>query len=90
MIGLDTYSATKHSLGVDDWLSLASGALKTAGGATAALNAPGKSEDQIALDKARLEAQRKAAEKSAATWKTVGYVVLGTVVVGGGWWWLHR
>ncbi len=40
--------------------------------------------------KAQLEAQKKAAEQSAATWKKVGVVALIAAAVGGVFWYRHR
>lgn len=92
MIGLDSYTATKRSLIGVDWLNLASGALKTAGGSATALDAMGKPQasEQAAADKAKAQAAQKAAEQSASTWKKVGIGALVAAALGGGWWWMHR
>ncbi len=74
MIGLETYAATH--VGVD-WMNMASGVLKGAGGAFGG----GGGGDAGAAEKARLEAERKAAEESARTWKLVG--IGGVVVIAG-------
>jgi hypothetical protein len=78
MIGLATYAATKRSLLGFDWKTLASaagGALSAAGGAQ------GGGGDAAAA-KAKAEAEKAAAEKSANTWKLIG--VIGIVVIIGG------
>lgn len=92
MVGLDSYVATKKSIVGVDWLNLASGALKTAGGAATAFESGGAggaagnqptAQAAADKDKAQLEAQKKAAEQSASTWKKVGVVALVAVALGG-------
>jgi hypothetical protein len=77
MNGLATYVGTKRSLIGIDWLNLSSGLLKGAGGA---FGGGGGGGDAAAVEKARLEAEKKAAEDRANTWKFVG---LGVLLVGG-------
>lgn len=87
MIGVDTYAATKQSFVGIDWMDLASGALKTAGGAFGGGGfggGGGHDAAQAAAEKARLEEQKRQAEQRAATWKTVGLLAGLTVLVGGG------
>ena len=88
MIGLDSYIGTKQSFVGVDFLNLASGAFKTAGGALAPGAAGSAPPD--AAEKARLEEQKKAAEQSAATWKKVGVVALIAAALGGVFWYRHR
>ena len=88
MIGLDSYIGTKKSFIGVDFLNLASGAFKTAGGAFAA--GPSTPTPESA-DKARqLEAAKKAAEQSASTWKLIGVVGLIAAGIGGVFWYRHR
>lgn len=75
MNGLATYAATKRSLIGIDWLNLASGTLKGAGGAFGG-GGGGGGDAAAAAEKARLEAEKKAAEEKANTWKLVGFGVL--------------
>jgi hypothetical protein len=77
MNGLATYAATKRSLIGIDWMNLSSGLLKGAGGA---FGGGGGSDAAAAAEKARLEAEKKAAEERANTWKFVG---LGLLLVAG-------
>ena len=77
MTGLATYAATKRSIVGVDWMNMASGALKTAGGA---FGASGGGGDTAAAEaKARLEAEKRAAEQSASNWKMIG--IAGVVVI---------
>jgi hypothetical protein len=73
MQGIGAYVATKKSLIGIDWLNLSSGVLKGAGGA---FGGGGGGDAQAAAEKARLEAEKKAAEEKANTWKLVGFGVL--------------
>jgi len=91
MIGLDTYVGTKDSFVGIDWLNLASGALKTGGGAASAFGGNQQpTPAQAAAEKARLEEQRKADEQRVATWRKVGIAGVIALVLGGGWYLLRR
>lgn len=91
MIGLDSYIGTKKSFIGVDFLNLASGAFKTAGGALASGTVPGAPQDAQAADKARqLEEAKRAAEQSASTWKLIGVVGLIAAGIGGVFWYRHR
>lgn len=94
MSGLIAYSGTKKSTIGVDWLNLASGAFKTAGGAFGGTGgSSGGSADAMAEAKvaqARAEEQRKAAEASAALWKKVGIGAGIAAVVGGVLYFRHK
>ncbi len=80
MIGVDTYAATKKSLVGTDWLDLASGALKKAGGMV-----PGQ-----AAAKKDAQPQKTPTDDSGSTWKKVGVGALVVIGVFLGWRWLKK
>jgi hypothetical protein len=81
MRGLETYTGTKRTIVGIDWLSAASGALKTAGGAFGGGGFGGSGGGDAAAKEAQLQAARAqaaAAQQSASNWKWIG---IGAVVV---------
>jgi len=77
MNGLATYAATKRSLIGIDWLNLASGTLKGAGGA---FGGGGGSDAVAVAEKVRFEVEKKVVEEWVNTWKLVD---LGVLLVAG-------
>ncbi len=79
MIGIDTYGVTKASVGID-FLNFASGALKSAGGATGSLGKPTTPTVDDAAKKAAAD-KKAAASQGMSTWTKAG-IGLVVVVVG--------
>lgn len=84
MVGLDSYSATKQTVGVD-WLNLTSGALKSAGGAASSLTKPATPGAPTPDDAAKKAAKK--ADAPMSMWTKAG---IGLALALGGWFtWRH-
>ena len=85
MIGLEAYVGTKRTIIGIDWLNLASGAMKTAGGAFDGGSGGGSSDAAMQHAMALQAAQNQAAmaQQSASNWEMIGIVGILVVVIGG-------